>query len=499
MEPTLQATYTAAQFGIANFSDGAAVIVDGGSAELIVCGQTSNTAASVSLGAVADPGSGYFVTESPPPAEDWSMVQASDSMALQLAGAEKRLFLFGASTALTLSLIDANGTPGAATTVGSSIGALLKVTSFTVVPDASGDLAALSRSGISGLNLFDIGAGGYLTLTDTVKDTPKSYIAEVSDTASVVVGGQSYLLTLSATENGITSYEVSDTGDADLVDSLGNHDGLAIAGAQALQTAVVGGQTFAIIAATTSDSLSVVRVNDMGCLFQTDHVVDDQTSRIQGASALDVFEVGGRVFVIAGGSDAGLTTYELLPDGTLCLMNAAAFETGQGMGNITSIDTAMNGDTLSIFVTEERADRVQVFTADYSDLGNLITATSSTTTGTGKDDRLLGRSSADTLSGGAGDDFLHDGAGADRLTGGAGADVFVFCADTSTDVITDFELGVDRIDLSDWGRIYSADALTITSTSTGATISFGGNVLTVTNAAGGALTAQAFDDSDFIF
>ncbi len=499
MEPQLLATYTAAQFGIANFSDGAAVIVDGGMAELVVCGQVSNTAASVSLGAVTDPGSGYFVAESPPPPEDWSMVQASDGMALQLAGAEKRLFLFGASSALTMSLIDANGVPGAAGTVASSIGALVKVTTFTVVPDASGDLAALSRGGVSGLSLFDIGAGGYLSLTDTVKDTPKTYISEVSDTASVIIDGQAYLLTLSASENGITSFEISETGDAGLIDSLGNHDGLAIAGAQALQTAVVGGQTFAIIASTTSNSVSVVRVNDMGCLFQTDHVVDDQSARIRGASALDVFEVNGRTFVIAGGSDAGLTTYELLPDGTLSQMNAVAFETGQGMGNITSIDTAVNGDTVSIFVTEERADRVQVFTADYRDLGNLIAATSGTTTGTGLDDRLLGRSSADTLSGGGGDDFLHDGAGADRLTGGAGADVFVFSSDTSTDQITDFELGVDRIDLSDWGRIYSADALTITATSSGATISFGGNVLTVTNAAGGSLSAQAFDDGDFIF
>ncbi len=499
MEPLLTATYTAAQFGIASFSGGATVIVDGGTAELVVCSQTGNTAANLSLGAVANPGSGYFVAESPPAPDDWAMVQASDGMALQMAGTEKRMFLFGATSALTMCQISASGEPGASQVVNSSIGVLTKVTSFTVVPDVAGDLAAVSQSGVSGLNLFDIGANGYLTQTEFIKDTSKSYVAVVSDTASVTVAGQAYLLTLSATEDGITSYAISDQGDAELVDSLGNHDGLAISGAQALQTAVVGGETFAIIASVTSDSLSVVRVNDMGCLFQTDHVVDDQSTRIRGASALDTFEINGRVFVIAGGSDAGLTTYELLPGGELSLMSAVAFETGQGMGNITSIDTAVNGDTVSIFVTEERADRVQVFTADYSDLGNLIVATSGTTNGTGGDDRLMGSSSADTLSGGVGDDFLHDGAGADRLTGGAGADVFVFAADTSTDTITDFQIGVDRIDLSDWGRFYTVDALTITSTASGATIRFGENVLTVTSAGGGSLSPSAFDNSDFIF
>ncbi len=499
MQPELSATYTAAQFGIAQISDGVAVIVTDGSADLILCEQTINRTKSIDLGAVADPGTGYFITESPPSAEEWSMVQASDGMALQTAGNQDRLFLFGSSNSLTMSVIGSNGLPGQPKTVATSEGTLTKVTTFTVVPDASGDLAAVSQKGVAGFNLFQIEDNGFLTLTNAMGDSTKSYVRDVVDSAAVLLDGDAYLLTISAGEAGITSYSVAIDGDISLIDSLGNIDGLAIAGAQAIQMAQVGGQTFAVIASTTSNSLSVVRVNDMGCLFQTDQVVDDLDSRIRGASALDVFEVHGRVFVVAGGSDAGLTTYEILPGGKLSQMDATAFETGQGMGNIASIDTTVDGDFVSIYVTEENGQRVQIFVSDFSDLGNLMLATTGQTNGTSQDDRLLGRSGDDTLNGNAGDDYLHDGAGADRLIGGSGADVFVICADKDTDTIYDFENGTDLIDLSEWGRIYSASDLTITSTSTGAKISYGDNLLIVTSSLGGSLGENALTDADFLF
>ena len=84
MTPVLSATYTAAQLGIAQISDGVAIVVDGGTADLILCQQSVNQPKSIDLGTVSDPGTGYFITESPPKADEWSMVQASDGMALQI-------------------------------------------------------------------------------------------------------------------------------------------------------------------------------------------------------------------------------------------------------------------------------------------------------------------------------------------------------------------------------------------------------------------------------
>jgi len=63
-------------------------------------------------------------------------------------------------------------------------------------------------------------------------------------------------------------------------------------------------------------------------------------------------------------------------------------------------------------------------------------------------DTLRGGDGNDLLLGGEGDDVLVGGMGADTLTGGAGSDRFVLASDSGTDTISDFQIGIDRIQLS---------------------------------------------------
>jgi Ca2+-binding RTX toxin-like protein len=83
--------------------------------------------------------------------------------------------------------------------------------------------------------------------------------------------------------------------------------------------------------------------------------------------------------------------------------------------------------------------------------------------GNGKD-HLFGDGGDDLLRGGNGNDHLDGGTGTDTMTGGAGADTFAFGRlieqrkvpgfDTG-DVITDFQDGVDRLDLTGFTHVFN--------------------------------------------
>ena len=75
------------------------------------------------------------------------------------------------------------------------------------------------------------------------------------------------------------------------------------------------------------------------------------------------------------------------------------------------------------------------------------------------DDLLSGGIGDDWLDGGKGDDLLEGGKGDDRLVGGLGRDTFVFNRGDGYDVIEDFELGEDIIELKEMVKYNDFDDL----------------------------------------
>ena len=105
------------------------------------------------------------------------------------------------------------------------------------------------------------------------------------------------------------------------------------------------------------------------------------------------------------------------------------------------------------------------------------------------DDLLQGGGGNDTLIGGTGIDLLDGGGGNDRLSGGQGTDVFIFAPWSGDDLITDFRVGEDKIDLTAFADIDYADDL--------AARQQGDNlVIDLSAQGGGEITLQDFDAAD---
>lgn len=111
-------------------------------------------------------------------------------------------------------------------------------------------------------------------------------------------------------------------------------------------------------------------------------------------------------------------------------------------------------------------------------------------------DQIFGRGGDDKLNGAEGDDMINGQAGNDLLIGGVGADIFKFdIANAGDDVITDFQSGIDTIQLSAaTGIISFAELETYVSKQDEdmrIDLEEGGSIL--------ILGANALESSDFLF
>ena len=352
-----------------------------------------------------------------------------------------------------------------------------------------------------GISLYRLGQTATATRTDEVRDTAKSHVSHVSDIVTVNVGRTHYIVAASAHENGMTSYSVGADGSLQMVDSIGTQDGLWSTGLADLTAVEVGGETYMIGVGAQSGTLAAVRINPVGVFFVADVEIDDRNSRFEGVSAVDTFTARGRDFVIVGGTDGGISMFELMPGGTFFHHTNAVQTIDWNIGCITEITAHASGDEVKVFLAGAGDGGLAELSMSLADLGTRWAGTrgNDAYSGTAGHDMISGGSGDDRLSGGVGDDVLHAGTGEDRLAGGAGADVFIFTADGGTDRIEDFELGIDRIDLSDWGMIHDISALTISSHNIGARIQFQDEEIRVISEDGEPIKAHEFTQDDFIF
>ena len=312
----------------------------------------------------------------------------------------------------------------------------------------------------------------------------------VSDLVSLSVGGSGFIVMAFASADTLSAYRVNAGGTLQRMSDHGAAQGLGIDAPVALSAVSLGLSHYIIVASTLSSSLSVLELDANGIMRPVDHIIDDLNTRFHRVTALETVAVADRNFLVAGGGDDGVSLFLVLPGGRLLHLDSMADTMAATLADVATLAATQIGSDLHVFATSAREAGISRLTVALGQPGQTVIGTSSPEqlSGTAQDDILSGEAGDDTLVGGAGQDILLDGAGLDQMTGGPGQDIFVLAADGQLDVITDFEPGTDRLDLSAWTGLTSPTQLVVEIRSGGAEVRYHGEVLDIRSATGASLS-----------
>ncbi|MGB0798289.1 MAG: calcium-binding protein [Planktomarina sp.] len=355
---------------------------------------------------------------------------------------------------------------------------------------------ALAASDDNGIATYHVAPNGTLTEVSFLSGADGGYTDRPSGLSIVTVGSKDFLVSVSSSDDSITSFEIGGTGDLTPKSSLGVEQFLPVATPQDVSSLSFLGQSFTIMASSDSSSLTVFTVGPTGTLTAVDQVVDDLSTRMQGANIIETFTIDDRGFVLAAGQDSGISLFSVLPNGQLLHMETVVDQTNFPIDTITDMYVAEVDGDIQLFTVSGSENGIGQFDLDLGTLGVAAVVDDVSVQGGSTSDMLMADDAGRHLDGGNGLDILIDGAGSDTLTGGWAADIFVLGADGQTDTITDFQLGVDRLDLSGYNFLRNVSQLDITSTADGAVITFGDEILVIKTKNGTSLSADDFTNNN---
>lgn len=325
-----------------------------------------------------------------------------------------------------------------------------------------GQFLYTGNSNSTAITVHQIGAGGALTpvASTAALATPDTPYAAIDVVKMVDLGGQQVMVALSTMGNFIATHAIGPDGVPVRSDFLGSAVLTGIYDPTDFVPVVVNGVTFLIVASYGSSSLTVLRMRPDATLVATDHILDELTTRFQGATALAVAQLEGRTYVFAGGIDGGITMFVLLPNGRLLFMDNVVGTDAMTLGGISAIEARVAGGGIDLFVTSTYQHGITVLRVDPG--ADALTFRGGAGEAVGGDgaDMIWAGPETTVMRGGAGNDTLIGGTGDVTMLGGAGADVFVPGLAKKT-TIYDFVIGVDRLDLSQMTGLKGESQLSI--------------------------------------
>lgn len=392
--------------------------------------------------------------------------------------------------------LGADGGLGASTTLG-QLGA--DVTQLGSFETPLGTFIYSARNNNASFTISKLLDDGSLAKVDSssLPWVPGQQGTEIDDMQVTQIGDRNFMLTTSALGNYIAIQGINGDGSLGRTQVMWSDSGIGLAAPSHIGTVTVQGVTYLVVASSQSSSLTTMRITYDGTLLPVDHIVDSLNTRFSNATALETVMVDGRAFIFAGGRDDGISVFTVMPNGRLLHLTTLADTNSRTLADVSAIQAAVIDGKIALFVSSSTESGLTHLVFDPGQIGDTRTVGEGSVTGTSGDDLLRAGTGTTRIQGGNGDDILISGAEEIELNGGDGADIFVPTAVPGQIVIRDFELGVDRLDLSHLGMLRSTSQLVFRWQWDGIKLVFGDTVIVIRTKDGTTLQASDFDNSMF--
>ena len=285
---------------------------------------------------------------------------------------------------------------------GSVYGVLAGTTSVATVVIGGSTYALVAAFSDSGLQIIDITDPGNPSPTASVTDGVGGFdeLGNSTSVATAVIGGSTYALVAAFSDSGLQIIDITDPGNpsptASVTDGVGGFGELF--GATSVATAVIGGSTYALVAAEFDDGLQIINITDPENPSPTASVTDGVGGfgGLFGAISVDTVVIGGSTYALVAASvDDGLQIIDITDPGNPSPTASVTDGVG-GFGELDgarSVDTAVIGGSTYALVAASGDDGLQII--NITDPGNP-SPTASVTDGVGGFGELRGAFSVDT-------------------------------------------------------------------------------------------------------
>ena len=298
--------------------DGAASVttaVVGSTTYLFVAGQLDN---GVSVFSVANTGSltSVFNIEDTPGTLDLSRAA---SVATAVVGTTTYLFVASrVDDSVTVFSVANNGSLTEVDTQSNRADRNLKLngaTSVTTAVVGTTTYLFVAGSEDDGVSVFSVANNGSLTSVFNIDDASDSAL-ELDGAASVataLVGTTTYLFVAGEADDGVSVFSVApNTGRLTSVFNVADAGELELDGARSVTTATAGAATYLFVAGEADDGVSVFSVGADGSLASVANIADTGAMNLDGAASVTTAVVGGETYLlVAGEADDGVSVFSL--------------------------------------------------------------------------------------------------------------------------------------------------------------------------------------------